>query len=93
MLTVRIQVKSYVERRCIVYSRCGMIGWARASLSVSEWPWLLSDWSGAVRLVYHALRTKNRMVSPEASYVKELFLSGYPNLVVRSWTADVRKVS
>ena len=90
---VRIQVESYVDRHCIMRSRYGMIGWTRASASMSEWPWLLSDWVGAVRYIYPDLRTKDRMASSEASCVKEWFLlSVLPNLVVRSWAVDRREV-
>ena len=41
---------------------------------------------------YPDLRTKNRMVSLEASWVKEWFFSGFPNLVVRSLAMVGREV-
>ena len=52
----------------------------------------LVGWVEAVRLTYADLRMKNMTVSPEASWEKEWFLSGFPNLVVRSLAADGREV-
>ena len=75
-----------------MHSRCRMIGWAMDSVSMSEWPQLLSDWAGATLSTYPDLRTKNMMVLTEASGVKVWFLLGFPNLVVRSWAADGREV-
>ena len=57
-----------------------------------EWLQFLVGWVKVVMSTYPDLRMKNRMVSLEASWVKEWFLSGFPNLVVRSLAAMVREV-